>query len=403
MRTSFSIGKIAGIEIDINWSWLIIFVLLTVSLAIGWFPFAVPHQSQAEYWLASVLTVLLFFASVLAHELAHSLVARARGLPVSHITLFIFGGVSNIEREPDSPGVEFQMAFVGPLTSLVLGGLSLLVAVLIGHVSTLLGAVFGYLGLINILLGVFNLLPGFPLDGGRVLRSIIWRITGSLSTATRWAADVGQAIGYLMILAGIWLFFNGDVLDGLWLGFIALFLLQAGQAESAQVTLETKAAGVTVGQVMSPVPPSAPPQHSIQQTVDEYLLHTGQRVVPVIQDELLVGMVTIHDIRAVPRDQWQVVTLGQIMTPLAKLHSVSPNQPLIEALKALQQDRVEQLPVLDGGRIVGMIEMESVMKWMDLRHGLGLDRTAAGGITAGGTGTGVTAPPPAAPWSPTPS
>jgi len=320
--------------------------------------------------------VLLFFASVVAHELAHSLVARARGLPVSRITLFIFGGVSNIEREPDSPGVEFQMAFVGPLTSLVLGILSLLLALLAGHAVPLLGAVFGYLGLTNIALGVFNLLPGFPLDGGRVLRSIIWRATGSLTRATRWAATVGQLISYLMILVGIWLFFNGDFLDGLWIGFIGLFLLQAAQAESAEVDLESNVAGISVGQVMGPVPPVAPPNHSIQQTVDEYLLHTGQRVVPVVQDDLLIGIVTLRDIRQIPREQWPVVTLGQIMTPLAKLRSVSSNQSLVEALRSLQQLRVGQLPVLEDGRLVGIIEVETVLKWVGLRHDLGMDRAA---------------------------
>lgn len=282
MRTSLPIGKIGGIEIDIHLSWLVIFVLLTVSLAVGWLPFSVPHQPLTEYWLAAIFVVLLFFASVLAHELAHSLVARARGLPVSRITLFIFGGVSNIEREPDSPGVEFQMAFVGPLTSLILGVLSLLVAVVVGHIAPLLGAVFGYLGFTNLALGIFNLLPGSPLDGGRVLRSIIWKASGSLSRATHWAGYVGQFISYLMILMGIWLFFTGDFLDGLWIGFIGLFLLQAAQAEIAQMNLESNVAGITVGQVMSTVPAVAPPAQSIQQTVDEYLLHTGQRVVPVV-------------------------------------------------------------------------------------------------------------------------
>jgi Zn-dependent protease/CBS domain-containing protein len=387
MRTSLPIGKIGGIEIDLHLSWLVIFVLLTVSLAVGWLPFSVPHQPLAEYWLAAILAVLLFFASVLAHELAHSLVARARGLPVSRITLFIFGGVSNIEREPDSPGVEFQMAFVGPLTSLILGVLSLLVALVVGHIAPLLGAIFGYLGFTNLALGIFNLLPGFPLDGGRVLRSIIWRASGSLTRATRWAGYVGQLISYLMILVGIWLFFIGDFLDGLWIGFIGLFLLQAAQAEIAQVNLESNVAGVTVGQVMSAVPAVAPPTQSIQQTVDDYLLHTGQRVVPVVQDGLLIGMVTLRDIRQVPREHWPAATLGQIMTPLANVHSVRSDQPLIEALRLLQQFRVSQVPVLANGRLVGIVEVETVLKWMDLRRSLGMDRIAggnAGNAAAGG-------------------
>jgi Zn-dependent protease/predicted transcriptional regulator len=374
MHTSLPIGKIAGIEIDVHLSWLIICVLLTGSLAIGWLPFAVPHQLTVVYWLAAILTVLLFFASVLAHELAHSLVARGRGLPVSRISLFIFGGVSDIEREPESAGVDFQMAFVGPLTSLVLGALLLMVARVIGPSSALIGAVFGYLGITNILLGAFNLLPGFPLDGGRVLRSILWKLTGSLTRATRIAANAGQVISYLMILAGIWLFFHGDVLDGLWLGFIALFLLLAAQAESTQITLESSTVGITVDQVMSPVPPVAPPEYPIQRAVDEYVTHTGQRVVPVVQGELLAGMVTLRDIRKVPREHWASETLGQIMIPLAKLLSVTPSQPLIDAVNMLEEIQVSQLPVIADGRMVGIIERDTVIKWVNLRQDLGRDR-----------------------------
>src|SRR5690349_21420749 len=191
MPGSFRIGKIAGIDIDINVSWIIILVLLTVSLATGWFPQLYPGWSSATYWVVGLISALLLFVSVLLHELAHSLVARARGLPVKSITLFIFGGVSNLEQEPQSPGVEFQMAVVGPLASLIIGGLALLVGAFIGRAAPLAVAVIAYLGITNLLLGVFNLIPGFPLDGGRVLRAILWKATGSLQRATRWASLVG--------------------------------------------------------------------------------------------------------------------------------------------------------------------------------------------------------------------
>jgi Zn-dependent protease len=223
MPGTFRIGNIAGIDIDIHVSWIIILVLLTVSLATGWFPQLYPGWSTATYWLIAFLSSLLLFVSVLLHELAHSLVARRRGLPVKSITLFIFGGVSNIEREPQSPGVEFQIAFVGPLTSLVIGAICFLLQVpLRGSNSPLEGILF-YLAVTNILLGVFNLIPGFPLDGGRVLRSIVWRLTGNLRQATRVATLTGQIIAYLLILLGIWIFFVGDILDGIWLGFIGWF------------------------------------------------------------------------------------------------------------------------------------------------------------------------------------
>src|SRR2546421_8881694 len=209
MPGSFRIGKIAGIDIDINVSWIIILVLLTVSLATGWFPQLYPGWSTATYWVVGLISSLLLFVSVLLHELAHSLVARRRGLPVKNITLFIFGGVSNIEQEPKSPGVEFQVAVVGPLTSLLIGAICyLLLLPLRGTHSPMEGILF-YLAVTNVLLGVFNLIPGFPLDGGRVLRSIVWKITGSLAKATRVASISGQGIAYLFIFWGLWQLFAG--------------------------------------------------------------------------------------------------------------------------------------------------------------------------------------------------
>jgi Zn-dependent protease len=203
MPGSFRIGSIAGIDIDINVSWIIILVLLTVSLAISWFPVLYPGWSTATYWVTGFIAALLLFVSVLLHELAHSLVARRRGLPVKSITLFVFGGVSNIEREPTSPGVEFQMAVVGPLTSLLIGAVCFLLQLpLRGSNSPLEGILF-YLAVTNVLLGVFNLLPGLPLDGGRVLHSIVWKLTGSVRQATRVATITGQIIAYLFILLGV--------------------------------------------------------------------------------------------------------------------------------------------------------------------------------------------------------
>src|SRR5579883_640744 len=220
MPGTFRLGRLAGFEINIHISWLIILVFLTWSLASGWFPALYHGWSPVTYWVTVFIASLLLFLSVLLHELAHSLVARARGLPVKSITLFIFGGVSNLEEEPKSPGVEFQMAVVGPLTSLVIGAVSLGLGILIGRDSPLVAAVLDYLGAANLLLGAFNLIPGFPLDGGRVLRSIIWKATSSLRRATRSAALVGQFVAYLFILVGIWQFFTVDIVQGLWLGFI---------------------------------------------------------------------------------------------------------------------------------------------------------------------------------------
>ncbi|MBA3825734.1 MAG: site-2 protease family protein, partial [Ktedonobacterales bacterium] len=252
MAGSFSIGRIAGIRIEVNASWLIILLLLTVSLATSWFPSAIPGMSFGLYLGLGFLAAVLLFVSVLLHELAHSLVARARGLNVSSITLFIFGGVSNLEQEPRTAGAEFQLSIVGPLTSLLIGGVMFAISRVIPSGSHALLALLGYLALTNVLLGVFNLIPGFPLDGGRVLRSIVWGATGNLRTATRVATGVGQVVAYLFIGWGIIQVFGGNLLGGIWTGFIGWFLLNAAQSSNAQSVLQNVFAGVTVGQVMQP-------------------------------------------------------------------------------------------------------------------------------------------------------
>lgn len=393
MRTSVHLATIAGIRIDVNFSWLIIFALLTFSLATSWFPTSAPHQPVALYWLTAVVAVILLFASVIAHELAHSLVARARGLPVKSITLFIFGGVSNIEREPQSAGVEFQMAFVGPLTSIVLGGVFLSISLLLSWISTppiLLTALLTYAGVVNLLLGVFNLIPGFPMDGGRVLRAILWRASGSLAKATQWASRVGQVVAYLMIMTGIWLFFVWNALDGLWIGFVGLFLLQAAQAESAQSQLEASIIGVTVGDVMTSAPTAVTPDLTAQQFVDEHLLRNGQRALPVVENfetQRLLGIVTLRDVRGLARERWPITAVSQIMTPLAQLTTVDATQPLSDAIPRLRQAGVNQLPVVRDGRLVGLLDLEAVLRLLAVRRSLGMSSELGAGKAAHPTNT----------------
>jgi Zn-dependent protease/CBS domain-containing protein len=381
MPGSFRLFRIGGISIEVNVSWLIILALLTTSLALDWFPLAARGYSAATYWILALVAALLFFASVLAHELAHSLVARARGLPVTSITLFIFGGVSNIEREPQRPGAEFWIAFVGPLTSLIIGGLALLAGGLIGAASPLLAALLDYLGVTNLLLAVFNLIPGFPLDGGRVLRSIIWKATSSPRTATLWAARVGQVFAFLLILVGVWQFFSGALINGLWFGFIGWFLLTAAQSENTQVALDTIFAGVTVGQLMSASPQEAPDTTTIQQLVDGYLLPQRARALPVMSSGTLAGLITLDDVRRVPRERWGETTARDAMTPLGQLEVARPNDRASEALSRMARRDVNQLPVLDGaGRLVGMLSRDTLMRYVEVRRGLGLetaDRSAS--------------------------
>jgi Zn-dependent protease/predicted transcriptional regulator len=375
MPGSFRIGNIAGIEIDINVSWIVIVVLLTVSLATGWFPQLYPGWSTATYWITSFIASLLLFVSVLLHELAHSVVARKRGLPVKNITLFIFGGVSNIEREPASPGVEFQMAFVGPLTSIVIGIVCFLLQLpLRGSNSPLQGILF-YLAVTNVLLGVFNLIPGFPLDGGRVLHSIIWKITGSMRQATRVATISGQVIAYLFIFGGIWLFFTSNILDGIWLGFIGWFLLSAAQSANSQSMLTSLLKGVTVAEVMNPKPATVPADISLQQLVDAYFLPGGLKYALVMQGDKLVGLITLGDIRHIPRERWAFVPVSQVMIPVSRLHVVSPQQSLNDVLPLMAGGDVNQLPVVQDGTLVGILSRDAIIQYLEVRRGLGIDPT----------------------------
>jgi Zn-dependent protease/CBS domain-containing protein len=373
MPGSIRLFRIAGIDIYINVSWIIIVVLLTWSLATGWFTVLYPGWSTATYWLVSLLASLLLFASVLLHELAHSLVARARGLSVKSITLFIFGGVSNIEQEPESPGVEFQMAFVGPLVSILLGAIFFLLLLPLRGVNSPLAAIIGYLALMNVTLGIFNLIPGFPLDGGRVLRSIIWKANGNLQRATRATTLIGQIIAYLLILLGVWLFFAVNVLDGIWIGFIGWFLLVSAQSSNSQAMLQSVFRGVTVAQVMNPAPITVPANISLQKLVDDYFLPHGLRSALVTQADQLAGLITLGDIRHVPREQWAQVPVGHAMIPLERLHVVSPQQNLNDVLPLMVGQDINQLPVVQDGRLVGVLSRDAIMRYLEVRRGLGLE------------------------------
>ncbi|HET9920806.1 MAG TPA: site-2 protease family protein [Ktedonobacteraceae bacterium] len=378
MPGSIRLGKIAGIEIDINYSWIIILVLITWSLATQ-FMVIYPGWGTVTYWIVGLIAAILLFVSVLLHELAHSLVARSRGLPVKSITLFIFGGVSNIEREPQSPGTEFWMAIVGPITSIVIGIIAFLLYLPVGLTRSPVAAILNYLAIANILLGVFNLIPGFPLDGGRVLRSIVWKITGNLRRATRIAAGVGQFVAFLFILVGIWIFFGGNIIGGIWIGFIGWFLLNAARTADSQIMLESIFKGVTVREVMNPNPVTVPANISLQRLVDEYFLPQGLRSALVVQGDQLAGLITLSDIRHISRDQWAQTPVGMTMIPLERLHAISPTQNLNDVLPIMTSNDVNQLPVVQDGRVIGVLSRDAIMRFIEVRRGLGLHTTAPNG------------------------
>jgi Zn-dependent protease/CBS domain-containing protein len=386
MRSGFRIGRLFGINIEIDWSWLFIFVLVTWNLAAGVFPSLHPDWGAALNWGLGVVAALLFFASVLAHELAHALVARARGLPIRRITLFIFGGVANIEREPDSPLSEFLIAIVGPITSVVLGVLFLLlggfqarglspgaVAPFLAQLDPL-ATMLLWLGPINIILGLFNLVPGFPLDGGRVLRSILWALTNNLRSATRWASWVGQAVAWAFIVGGIAMvfgvelpFFGSGFVGGLWLAFIGWFLNNAAVQSYQQVVVQDILEGVPVARLMRSEAPTVSPDIPVAELVDRYLMQTDERAFPVVEGDRLAGLVCLEDVRRVPRQDWDTTPVRQIMTPAAELDMLAPREEASDALNKLARRDVRQMPVVQDGRVVGMLRRRDILRWLQMQ------------------------------------
>jgi Zn-dependent protease/CBS domain-containing protein len=375
MRSSFRLFSIGGIEIGIHVSWLIVFALLTWSLAGGYFPAVIPGIDSTFAWVLGVVAALLLFASVLVHELAHSFVARSRGLEVDSITLFIFGGVSNLSSESPDARTEFAIAVVGPITSFVIAAVSYGIALLIPDPAW--QAVVGYLAIVNALLGAFNLIPGFPLDGGRVLRSIAWGITKSLRRATEIAVGAGQIVGGLFILWGvIQIFSGGDLINGLWIAAIGWFLQNAASSSLQQVVLTERLKLVRVGDVQRSDTATVSRQTTVEELIERYLLPGNRRAMPVSDDERLVGMVTLGDIKEVPAELRATTQVGAVMGGRDGLVTVHPGDTLADALNALASRDLEQVPVIDGERYVGMLTRADLVRQLQLRETLDLDAQA---------------------------
>ncbi|APV44319.1 Zn-dependent protease (includes SpoIVFB) [Dehalogenimonas formicexedens] len=368
MRSSFRLGRILGIEVRIHVSWLLIFAFLTWSLAAGYFPSLLPDGSTAEYWLLGAVSSIALFASVLAHEIGHSIVARRNGIPVKDITLFIFGGASNITREAESAGAEFRMAVTGPVVSFILGGIFLAIYFAAGGsgTKTAFNAVMVYLGQINLILGAFNLVPGFPLDGGRVFRSIVWTINHDAMKATRIAATTGQIIAYIFIFGGIALAFTLSI-SGLWLAFVGWFLASAASASLQQSVLLDTLKGVKVREIAKPEIKTGQPNLTIEQALS-IMLDSRQRALPVMEDGRMSGLVSMTDIKRSSRENWPVETIDRIMTPAASVKTVAPDDDLTRALELLQSEGFNQLPVISGGQLRGLISRSDLLNYIQLKQ-----------------------------------
>lgn len=388
------IGKAFGISLKLHWSWFIIFILITLGLSGSYFPATYPHWTVFANVIAGVITSLLFFASVLAHELMHSIVAIKEGMRITGITLFILGGVSEMTEEPKTARDEFWMAIAGPGTSLVIGGILILIFIslggtltwssLIGTSSTIpaskpfvaqfIGAIVLWLGYINLALGVFNLIPGYPLDGGRVLRSLIWWGSGKLQKATRIAATIGRVIGYLFILGGIYLIFTAVFINGIWLILIGWFLESAASGSYRQLVMNDMLKGHSAREIMSSDCFMISPALSIEHLVNDNIMTSGRRCFTIVSDGRVEGMITLRDIQKVPRQDWPNTPVRGAMTPLSQLKAVKPDEDLNTVMSIMSQSDLNQVPVIENGNVIGMITRENIINFLNVRAQLGRHR-----------------------------
>lgn len=386
MNKGIRIAKLFGIKIRIDWSWLLILLLVSWNLT---FAFSQMHPDWTLRLSISmgVIAALLFFFSVLLHEMAHSLAAKAQGIPVDSITLFLFGGVASIREEPKSPGNEFIMAILGPLTSFVIGFVLLLLAgtglrsqdllllpMEVLQALTPLRTILLWLGSINIILGAFNMIPGFPLDGGRVLRSILWAITRNLRKATRWASYTGQFIAWLMIIGGISMifgfqipFFGAGLVNGVWLMLIGWFLNNAASSSYQQLMVRDILAEIPVRRMTKRDPVTVPASIKVDALIEDYIMQNDDHAFPVMEGESLVGIVCLDDVRKVPPDQRSIKSVSDIMTRRPDIKTIGPDDDAYEALRIISQNAINQLLVMDQDMLFGMIRRRDIVRFLQLQ------------------------------------
>jgi Zn-dependent protease len=390
MQRGIKLFHIAGVDVFLDWSLLIIFFLISSSLAAGLFPAWHPDWSATTSWLTGLAAATLFLLSVLVHEMAHALVGRANGMTISRITLFIFGGMAHLDEEPRHWRVEFRMAIAGPITSLALGLLFIWAGdraaggiemtddpeAMLSSLNPVASLLL-WLGPVNIVLAVFNLVPGFPLDGGRVMRAILWGVTDDYQRATRWASTGGRIFGGLMIATGLAMvlgirvpFFGTGLTGGLWLALIGWFLHNAAAMSYRQLLMQRALTGVRVGNLMQKNVDTVTPDLPLQVFVNDYIMGKDQRAWPVTDGDRFVGLVCLQDVRRRPREQWPATTVKDVMTPADQLTTVRSDLDGWDAIRSLTQLDVNQLPVIDDGRLRGLLRREDVVRWLSLQGDL---------------------------------
>jgi Zn-dependent protease/predicted transcriptional regulator len=369
MGKAFNLGHIFGIQVRLHYTWFIIFTLVTLFLIY-------PDWSEWLSWVMGITASLLFFASVLAHELAHSLVGRVNGIQIKGITLFIFGGMAHMTKEVTKAGAELKMAAAGPACSLAISGLFGLVWFLTRDIVQPVAVIAGWLALVNVILAAFNLIPGFPLDGGRVFRSILWRTTGNYRRSTRIATWAGRSVAYLFILSGILIVFLHPFglswFDGVWLAFIGWFLDNAASASYRQEQWRSALQGLTAADVMTADYTAIPSSTTVGELVQRHVFPRGYQFFPVVDEGLLRGAVTLNNLKSVPQKEWGMTPVREVMTPAERLRVSHPAQDAMSIMGQMAESNIKQIPVVSEGKVVGVVERDSLIKFLRTRSELGV-------------------------------
>ncbi len=365
--TSWHIGRIFGIPLRIHISWFLVFALVVWSLARYYFPAVLSQSPLWEYWVLGVVAALLLFASVLVHELGHCLVALRYRIPIAQITLFIFGGMAQIRREAPTPKAEFLIAIAGPIVSVGVGLGFWLLAALPGAPLELT-AVSEHLRNINLVLAIFNLVPGYPLDGGRVLRAALWAWSKNFHKATRQAARAGQGFAVLLMLFGAWDMVAGLAIGGVWFLLIGAFLYTAAHNTHRQVAFQESLMGLRVGDVMTPEVVVLEAGMTLDEAVNNYFLRFGYGGFPVVDNGRLVGVLSLKEIKAIPRYRWGTLTVGEVMAPHSLQAEIHPDEPITAAMERMIHDDRSRLVVRDGGRVLGVVTRSGIARFLDLRQ-----------------------------------
>jgi Zn-dependent protease/predicted transcriptional regulator len=366
---SFKLFNLFGFEVKIDLSWIIIAALVTWSLAAGFFPYLYKNLSPETYWAMGAVGALGLFLSVIFHEFCHSIVARRLGLPMKGITLFIFGGVAEMSDEPPNAKVEFLMAIAGPLSSLFIAGVFYLIylGTTAAEWPLPVNGVIRYLAYINVLLAIFNTLPAFPLDGGRVLRSILWGVKQDLRWATRVSATVGSMFGILLIVLGVFQFIGGNFIAGLWWFLIGLFIRGAAQMSYQQVLVRNALQGESVRRFMNPNPVTAPSSINLEELVEDYIYKYHYKMFPVVDNGNLMGCISTRQVKEVPRENWSRETVGQLATQCSLDNTVSPETDALKALSMMNRTGNSRLLVVEGNKLVGVLTLRDMMQFLSLK------------------------------------